>query len=135
MLFWSAICFNLRFVGDPTPYIIGTLLFITSAVSFGTMIGTRTNTQSSAVQAVATGGFTTALLLSGYLYPIRNVAFPLNWLTVIIPNRWYVQLARDSFVRGASWNYGYYLPLFLAFGALLFFNIARKNLSKMQLKV
>ncbi len=135
LLFWSAICFNLRFVGDPTPYIIGTLLFITSAVSFGTMIGTRTNTQSSAVQAVATGGFTTALLLSGYLYPIRNVAFPLNWLTVIIPNRWYVQLARDSFVRGASWNYDYYLPLFLAFGALLFFNIARKNLSKMQLKV
>lgn len=131
----AMICFDIGFVGDPTPYILGCLLFILSSVSFGTMIGTRTNTQSAAVQAVATGGFTTALLLSGYLYPIRNIIFPLSYVTVMVPTRWFVQLSRDSFVRGASWIYDWYLPLILAAGALFFFNIARKNLSKMQLKV
>ena len=131
----ASMCFSLSFVGDPTPYLVGTLLFIMSSVSFGTMVGTRTNTQSSAVQAVATGGFTTALLLSGYLYPIRNIIFPLNYLTVLIPNRWYVQLGRDTFVRGGSWVYDRYLPILLSLGAILFFNIARKNLNKMQIKV
>ena len=135
LLIASLFCFKLLFVGDPTPFIIGTLLFITSAVCFGTLIGTRTSSQSSAVQAVATGGFTTALLLSGYLYPIRNIVYPLSLLTYFVPNRWYIQLARDSFVRGASWIYDWYLPIFLAAGALLFFMLARKNLSRMQLKI
>jgi ABC-2 type transport system permease protein len=99
------------------------------------MIGTRMNTQSAAVQAVATGGFTTALLLSGYLYPIRNVVYPLSLLTTIVPTRWFVQLSRDSFVRGGSWSYEWYLPLFLALGAAFFFRIAYRNMSKMQLKI
>lgn len=131
----SMFCFGIQFIGDPTPYIAGALLFILSSVSFGTMIGTRTNSQSAAVQAVATGGFTTALLLSGYLYPVRNIIYPLSYITVLVPARWFVQLSRDAFVRGAGWIYDWYLPLFLAFGALFFFNIACKNLSKMQLKV
>lgn len=131
----SMFCFNLQFVGDPTPYILGSLFFILSSVCFGTMIGTRTNSQSAAVQAVATGGFTTALLLSGYLYPIRNIIYPLSYVTVLVPTRWFVQLSRDTFVRGGGWVYDWYLPIFLALGAMLFFNIARKNLSKMQLKI
>lgn len=131
----SMLCFDIQFVGDPTPYIIGTLFFILSAVSFGTMIGTRTNSQSAAVQAVATGGFTTALLLSGYLYPIRNIIYPLSYVTVLVPARWFVQLSRDSFVRGGGWVYDWYLPVFLAVGALFFFNIARRNIGKMQLTI
>lgn len=134
LLACSFIFFGLTLIGDPTPFIIGTLLFIVSSVSFGTMIGTRTTSQSAAVQAVATGGFTTALLLSGYLYPIRNIVYPLSYVTVAVPNRWYVQLARDAFVRGESWLYDWYLPLILGLGAMFFFNIARKNVSKMQLK-
>jgi ABC-2 type transport system permease protein len=127
--------FNIWFVGDPSPYILGLLFFLLSSVTFGTMIGTRMNTQSSAVQAVATGGFTTALLLSGYLYPIRNVVYPLSLLTVVVPARWFVQLSRDSFVRGGGWVYDWYLPLFLVAGGVLFFRIAYRNMSKMQLKI
>jgi len=126
--------FNTWFVGDPTPYLIGLVLFLFSALGFGTLIGTRMNTQSAAVQAVATGGFTTALLLSGYLYPIRNIVYPLSMLTGLIPARWFVQLSRDSFVRGGGWIYDWYLPLFLAIGAAFFFHLAHKNMSKMQLK-
>lgn len=99
------------------------------------MIGINTSSQSSAVQAVATGGFTTALLLSGYLYPIRNIVYPLSYVTFFVPARWFIQLSRDAFVRGGGWIYDWYLPLFLALGGLLFFRIAHKKLSKMQLNV
>ena len=127
--------FDVWFVGDPTPYLLGLTFFLLSSVCFGTMIGTRMNTQSSAVQAVATGGFTTALLLSGYLYPIRNVVYPLSLVTIFVPARWFVQLSRDSFVRGAGWGYDWYLPVILALGGMFFFRIAFRNMSKMQLKV
>jgi len=134
LIFCALLCFGTWFVGDPTPYLLGLGFFVCSSVSFGTMIGTRMNTQSSAVQAVATGGFTTALLLSGYLYPVRNIVFPLSFITTLVPARWFVQLSRDSFVRGASWIYDWYLPIFLALGALFFFRIAHRNMSRMQLK-
>jgi len=126
--------FNIHFVGDPTPYFLGLTFFVLSSVCFGTMIGVNTTSQSSAVQAVATGGFTTALLLSGYLYPIRNIVYPLSLVTVLVPTRWFVQLSRDTFVRGGGWSYDWYLPLILAAGGVFFFRIAHKNLSKMQLK-
>ena len=130
----SNLFFNIWFIGDPVPYVLGLVLFLTSSVCFGTMIGTRMNTQSSAVQAVATGGFTTALLLSGYLYPIRNVVYPLSLVTLFVPARWFVQLSRDTFVRGGGWSYDWYLPVFLAVGAALFLWMAYANISRMQLK-
>jgi ABC-2 type transport system permease protein len=126
--------FNIFFVGDPTPYFVGLVMFVFASASFGTMIGTRMTTQSSAVQAVASGGFTTALLLSGYLYPIRNIVYPLILLTNIVPARWFVQLSRDAFMRGGGWSYDWYLALFVALLGAFFFRIAVKNMGAMQLK-
>jgi ABC-2 type transport system permease protein len=131
----AIVFFNIGFVGNPIPYLLGLFFFLFSSVSFGTMIGTRMNSQSAAVQAVATGGFTTALLLSGYLYPIRNIAYPLSLVTVLIPARWFVQLSRDSFVRGGGWSYDWYLPILLALGGAFFFRVAHRNMSRMQLKL
>jgi ABC-2 type transport system permease protein len=130
----SLLLFNVYFVGDPTPYILGTIFYVFASVSFGTMIGTRMTTQSSAVQAVAVGGFTTALLLSGYLYPIRNIVFPLNLLCNIVPARWFVQLSRDALLRGGDWGYDWYLPCLVFILGLFYFRVAIKNMGAMQLK-
>ncbi len=130
----SIIFFQIKLLGDPTPYLVGTLFFVTSAVCFGTFVGTRTNSQSAAVQAVATGGFTTALLLSGYLYPIRNIVYPLSYITVLVPNRWYIELSRNAFIRGGDWFYDWVFVLFLLMGATFFFSLSVKLMSRMQLK-
>jgi ABC-2 type transport system permease protein len=135
LIFCADLFFDVWFIGDPTPYIFGLLFFLLSAVSFGTMIGTQMQTQNAAVQTVGTAGFIPALLFSGYIYPIRNVIYPLSLLTILVPTRWFVQLSRDSFVRGTNFTFDWYLPLILAAGAALFFWIAYKNTSKMQLRV
>jgi ABC-2 type transport system permease protein len=130
----STLFFNLGFVGDFSPFLFGLLFYLFSSVSFGTLIGTLSNTQSSAVQLVATVGFTPALLLSGYLYPIRNITYPLSLITIFLPTRWFVQLSRDSFVRGGGWSYDWYLPLILVAGGASFFLLARNHMSNMQVK-
>jgi ABC-2 type transport system permease protein len=129
----SMVLFNLRFAGDPTPFIFGTIFFVLDSVLFGMMIGARTGTQSAAVQGVAFGGFTTALLLSGFLYPLRNIQYPLNYLSYIIPARYYMLLARDTFVRGSGWVSLGYLPLLLAGFALLYFAICNGRMKRMQI--
>ncbi|WP_088894005.1 ABC transporter permease [Leptolyngbya ohadii] len=129
----SAILFDLRFAGDPTPFLIGTPIYTLVAVMFGTMIGTRVSNQNAAVQAVATIGFLTAFLLSGFIYPLSNIPFPLSLISNIVPARYYIPIIRDAFVRGTGWTGVWWAVLMLILLGLFLFNAARRNLSRMQL--
>lgn len=125
--------FHLSFVGNPVPLLLGTLLYLWSSVMFGLMLGARTNNQNSAVQGVSIVGFLTALLLSGFIYPLSNIPFPLSLVSNIIPARYFIEISRDAFVRGIGWSgICSNLVIILLLGTLLFI-VARKALHRMQL--
>ncbi|HEY9623774.1 MAG TPA: ABC transporter permease [Crinalium sp.] len=128
----GAIIFGLSFAGDPTPLLIGTPIFVGSSVMFGLMIGTRASNQNAAVQAVATIGFLTAFLLSGFIYPLSNIPFPLSLISSIVPARYYIEITRDAFVRGTGWPGVWLFMIILTLLGLFFFNTARRNLERMQ---
>jgi ABC-2 type transport system permease protein len=127
------IIFDLQIVGDPLLFMLGTLLYVMDSALFGVMIGIGAATQSAAVQTVAFGGFTPALLLSGYLYPVRNIVFPLSLVAYIVPPRYYIELSRDTFVRGAGWAGQWFVPIFLTGMAIFLFRLSIKRLGKMQI--
>ena len=129
----GSLLFGLRFVADPIPLLIGTPIFITSSVLFGLVFGCVANDQSTAVQVVTTVGFLTTLLLSGFLYPLSNIPFPLSLITYIIPARYFIELSRDAFVLGTGWPGVWLAPLVLGLLSMLLFRSARKTLSRMQL--
>ena len=130
----GSLIFSLAPAGDPTPFLIGIVLYILDSALFGLMIGAGAKTQSAAVQGVAFGGFTVSLLLSGYLYPVRNIPFPLSLLAYVVPPRYFIELSRDAFVRGSGWPGVWYIPPILMLFGLLFFRIAAKRMSGMQIK-
>jgi ABC-2 type transport system permease protein len=129
----GAVIWQLRFVGDPTPFLIGGSLFLLASVMFGLLIGVRTGNRSVAVQAVATAGFLLALLLSGFIYPLSNIPFPLSLVSSVVPARYFIELSRDAFVRGSGWPGVWTAPVFLATISFVLFNIARRALGRMQL--
>lgn len=128
----GSLIWGLGFAGDPTPLLIGTPIFLLTSILFGLLIGVRASNQSAATQAAAFG-FLPALLLSGFIYPLNNIPFPLSLLSYLVPPRYYIDLTRDAFVRGAGWSGVWYAPLALALLSLLLFNGARRGLSRMQL--
>jgi len=127
------LAFGLRFAVEPSAFFLGTLVFVAAAVMFGLFVGVRTNTQNAAVQGVAIVGFLTALLLSGFIYPLSNIPFPLSLLSNVIPARYYIELSRDAFVRGAGWVGVWWMVAMIALVGFLLFTIARRLLHKMQL--
>jgi ABC-2 type transport system permease protein len=133
MMVSGALIWQLSFAGDPTPLFIGTVIFLADAVSFGLLIGTRVADQTSAIQGVALVGFLTALLLSGLIYPLSNIPFPLSLISNIVPARYYIEISRDAYVRGTGWAGVWFGVLVLIVIGLLLFNLARKNLKRMQL--
>ena len=129
----GSLMFGLWVVRDPTPLLIGTPIFILTSVMFGLLIGTISSDQSVAVQIVTTVGFLSALLLSGFLYPLSNIPFPLSLITYFVPPRYYIDLTRDAFVQGSGWSGVWFAPLVLGLLCMLLFRGASKTLSRMQL--
>lgn len=126
--------FGLRLVGDPVIFFLSLLIFLSSSVMFGLMAGTRATTQSAAVQIVATSGFTTALLLSGFLYPLRNITYPLSLLSYILPARYMVEACRNAFVRGSDMSSQMFIPAALFACVFFLYMGASRVMRKMQLK-
>lgn len=129
----GSLIFQLGFAGDPTPLLLGTLLYLWSSVMFGLMLGARTSNQNSAVQGVSLVGFLTALLLSGFIYPLSNIPFPLSLVSNVVPARYFIEITRDAFVRGIGWSGVWSSLLIIFLLGMLLFNVARKTLSRMQL--
>jgi ABC-2 type transport system permease protein len=126
------IIFQLEFAGSPIPLLITTPIYLSASVIFGLFMGCRTNTQSAAVQAVSTTGFLTAYLLSGFIYPVDNIPFPLSLVSYIVPARYYILITRDAFVRGTGWEGIWYVPLILITFCLCLFIGCVRILKRMQ---
>ncbi len=133
MLTLAVTLFGIRLVGNIPVYFLSLSIFIFCAVLFGLLMGARASTQSAAVQMVATAGFTTSLLLSGFIYPVRNILFPLSLISYIVPARYFVEASRNAFVRGSDAISQIQIPLYLFLCALAFYLIACRILRKMQL--
>lgn len=129
----GAAIFQMRLAGDPTPLLVSTPLYLATSVMFGTMLGARASNQTAAIQGVSLIGFLTAFLLSGFIYPLNNISFPLSLISNIVPARYFIVITRDAYVRGVGWS-GVWFSLLMIVGlGLLLFNVACKSLSQMQL--
>ncbi|HEX8619817.1 MAG TPA: ABC transporter permease [Thermoanaerobaculia bacterium] len=119
--------FGLRFAGDPTPLLIAAPLYALANAAFGTLIGVASPNQASAIQGVQLTGFLFSLLLAGFIFPLSNLPVAMKWIPYLVPARYFIEVMRDTFVRGGGWPATWYVPLaLLLLGALLFTAACRK---------
>lgn len=130
----GSVLFQLDIKGDPLLLLLATMFYVIAAVMFGFIPGFRARSQTVAMQLISTTGFFPALLLSGFVYPISNIPPPLDLFPYFVPAKYFVDVCRDSFVRGAGWN-GAGNAVFVLLGfAILFSYFAWTGLHKMQLR-
>jgi ABC-2 type transport system permease protein len=126
--------FGLGFAGDPTPFIVATILYAFCVASFGTMIGATISNQAAAMQAVALGGFLFVFLLSGLLYPIENIPASIRWLSHLVWGRYYIEIVRDAFLQGGGWPAVWFKELIIGVIGAVFFFLAWLNKRRMQVR-
>jgi drug efflux transport system permease protein len=126
--------FGLRFAGDPTPLVAGSVLFVFCVVSFGSLVGAAIPNQAAAVQAVGLGGFLLSFLLSGLIFPIENIPDALRWISSLVQARYYVVVVRDAFLQGAGWPAVWWAVLAIGAIGLVFYALAWRAMRRMQVK-
>lgn len=113
LIVFSLLAFNITFAASILPYLGATVLFVLTAVLFGLLAASRADTQMAAVQLVANLGFLATMLLSGFIYPVRNIVYPLSLLSYVVPARYFIEVSRNAYVRGGSWLDLWYVPVML----------------------
>ena len=68
------------------------------------LISTITSKQSIALIVSGMVMLTPCLLLSGMLFPIENIPKYINWLSLIIPARWYIEAIKKLMIEGAAFK-------------------------------
>jgi len=76
------------------------LLFITVALSLGILISTRTSSQQVALMISLFALMLPTIILSGFIFPIENMPWPLQVISNIIPARWFIVIVKGIMLKG-----------------------------------
>ena len=126
--------FGLRFAGDPTAFVVGSVLFLFCVVSFGSLVGAAIPNQAAAVQVVALGGFLFAFLLSGLIFPIENIPAALRWISSFVQARYFIVVVRDAFLQGGGWPAVWWAVVAVGALGVAYYGLAWWTMQRMQVK-
>ena len=78
------------------------LLFILLALSLGIYISTVSNSQQVAMMLSMFALMLPTILLSGFIFPLRNMPLPLQIISNIIPPRWFIVIIKNIMLKGTG---------------------------------
>lgn len=96
-----AICwFHVPFRGSFITLFISSAMFLIVVLSLGFFISVLAKNQFAASQIALLITFLPAFLLSGFLFSIEQMPVVLQWITRILPARYYVSVLKEIFLKG-----------------------------------
>lgn len=93
--------FRIPFRGSVLLLVVASLLFILAGLAFGLLVSTISRTQQEAFLSIFLLVLP-AIVLSGLLYPVETMPEVFQWLTLANPLRHFLEIVRDSFLKGAG---------------------------------
>lgn len=107
-------------------------VFLFTALGTGLLISTYAKNQIVASQASIIAGFMPSYMLSGFIFEITSMPLPIQWLTYLMPARYFVTCLQSIFLVGNVW------PLLIKnvipmgiIGVILFLLTARKTVKRL----
>jgi drug efflux transport system permease protein len=96
-LYW----FHVPFRGSFLTLLLSSAMFMIVVLSMGFFISVIAKNQLAASQLALLATFLPAFLLSGFLYAIEQMPVVLQWITFILPARYYVSVLKKIFLKGS----------------------------------
>jgi len=121
------VLFRIPFRGNVLLLAALTTLFIIVGLSLGIMISTRAKTQQVAMMMANTVTLLPTLMLSGLIFPIASMPKWLQYITYLVPARYYLLMVRGVMLKGSTVA-DLLIPILLlaAMGILMLLNAIRQ---------
>jgi ABC-2 type transport system permease protein len=92
--------FHVPFRGSWTVLFGSSAMFLLVVLSLGYYISVTAKSQVGANQMAMLATFLPTYLLSGFIFPIDQMPVAVQWITRILPGRYYVSIVRNVFLKG-----------------------------------
>jgi ABC-2 type transport system permease protein len=112
--------FDVPFRGSAPTLFLFSLLFLLGMLGQGLLISVLTQNQMVATQVATMSSMLPSMLLSGFIFPIDNMPWPLKAVSSLVPARYFVAALRGVLLRGNGLSELWFEALALsAFGLLM----------------
>jgi len=101
----ARLVFHVPLRGSLPLLLVEGLLFILVSLSLGILISARTSSQRVAMLGALVGTMLPTMLLSGFIFPLESMPWPLRAISAVVPARWFVLVARSIMLKGVGLSY------------------------------
>lgn len=102
-------------------------LFILTCLALGLLISVRTSSQQVAMLISLMGMLLPTMLFSGFMFPIENMPWPLQYISNAVPAKWYYIIVKNIMIKGVGFA-GVWKETMILVGITLFLTaVAVKN--------
>lgn len=116
MRYW----FKINVEGSVLLLYLAAILFMLSTLSLGLFVSTISKTQQQATMTAVFGIMMPMIYLSGFAFPIENMPQWVQYITYIIPLRYFITIVRGIILKGVGLeSLQYEFAALLGFGLLL----------------
>lgn len=98
----SMALFDLPMRGSWAVLLASVSLFLVGALAFGLLISTLAETQQVAFQVALLTSYLPTLMLSGFIFPIASMPAFLQYVTHIVPARYFLVILRGILLKGVG---------------------------------
>ena len=132
VLLFAIIVFGVPFSGSILLLLLFGLIYILAALSLGILISTLVATQQLAMMAAQLITVLPSVMLSGYIFEIKNMPDILQYVTYLVPARYFILIIRGIMLKGSGITVLWVEAVFLAaLTMLLLFAASKKFKLKM----
>jgi ABC-2 type transport system permease protein len=119
--------FGMPMRGNIILLLLEAILFIIMALSMGILISTIAKTQQVALMVSLAGLMLPTILLSGFIFPVENMPTVLQWLSNIMPSKWFIIIIKSIMLKGSAFAYIWKETLILLAMTVIFIGLSIKN--------
>ena len=112
--------FGMPLKGSIWLLLLESFLFISMALSLGIFISTMARSQQVAMFISIFALMLPTLLLSGFIFPIENMPVLLQWISHLMPPKYFIIIVKNIMLKGTGFMYIWKETLILT-GMMLFF--------------
>jgi ABC-2 type transport system permease protein len=130
ILFAGYILFDVSIKGSILLLAVVTFLYLVGGLGMGLLISTIAESQQFAFMVATTVSMLPTFILSGFVFPIRNMPFIIQCVTYLLPSRYFLVSLRAIILKGAGISAFWDQMLILAIYAAVVIGISAIRMRK-----
>ncbi len=123
----SIFIFNMPIHGSLVLLAFESVVFIITALALGILISTISATQQTAMMISLMGLMLPVILLSGFIFPISSMPLPLQFISNIIPAKWFIIIIKGIMLKGVGLQFLWKETLILLAMTVFFIGLSVKK--------